>query len=90
MQFLMQNSYYLVSEMKKSMCQDFQQYYSFTGVVLNSDTTFLTEAIVTHNRKKYFSEFFFTNKISFYLSDLSTLVFNVIFVNVRSAHIRQR
>lgn len=61
----MQISYYLVSEMQKSMSQDFQDYF-FTGVVLNWDTTFLTEATVTHNRKKYFSKFFFTSKISFH------------------------
>lgn len=89
--FLMQTSYYLVSEMQKSMCQDLQLYYSFTGVViLNSDTTFLTEAIVTHNRKKILFQILFHNENFILLSDLPTLVFNVIFLNVRSAHVKQR
>lgn len=89
--FLMQTSYYLVSEMQKSMCQDLQLYYSFTGVViLNSDTTFLTEAIVTRNRKKILFQILFHNKNFILLSDLPTLVFNVIFLNVRSAHVKQR
>lgn len=94
---LMQSSYYVVLEMQKSVCQNFQLYYTFPWSShwefrhhLLKRGNYEVLSLLVHNSKKYFSKFFFTKKILTSIpSDISTSVFNVIFANVRLAHVIQ-
>ena len=91
--FLIESSYCLVSEMQKSMHQDFQLYYSFLWSshwefrhhLLNHGNCEVLSLLV-HNSKKYFPKLFFAKKISFDINTVrSTSLFNVIFVNVKTS-----